>query len=94
MVQKVLKEDLEDGLRFDKQGRMLYHPDFHFNNGKRYTEEELEYLCRFFDFDDIRTISFALGRPETSLATQVSMLKKQGKFSYYKRLNKHCVSRR
>jgi hypothetical protein len=91
MVQKVRKADVEDGLRFDKQGRMLYHPDFHPNQGKRYTEEELEYLCRFCHYDDLRSLSFALGRPETGVATQITKLRKAGKFGYYKRLNKHWI---
>jgi hypothetical protein len=89
MARKVYKEDIDEGLRFDSEGRMLYHQEYHPNFGKRYTEEELEFLCKFWHCDDIRSISFALGKPETSVATKVSDLKKAGKFEYYKQLNKH-----
>lgn len=91
MVPKVYQADLDEGLRFDKQGRLLYHPDFHPNNGKRWAEEELEYLCKFCHFDDMRSLSFALGRPETGVATQINKLRREGKFGYYKRLNKHWL---
>jgi hypothetical protein len=91
MGRKIYQECLDDGLRFDNQGRMLYHPDYHPNNGKRYTEEELEYICKFCHHDDIRALSFAIGKPETGIATMINKLRKEGKFGYYKRLNKHYV---
>ncbi|MEJ8546601.1 DNA-entry nuclease [Brevibacillus borstelensis] len=74
----------EDGLRYDSMGRIQYHPDFHFSHRKPFTEEELEYLCRFYEVDDSRTISFALGRTESTIMSKVSDLKKQGLFEYYK----------
>ncbi len=79
----------DEGVKYDKYGRMLYHPEFHPNHKKPYTEEELEYLCKFWDFDDRKTMSFALGRPETSISTKVTELMKQNKFLYYKHLSKH-----
>jgi hypothetical protein len=91
MVRPIRPEDLQEGLRFDKQGRMLYHPDYHPNKGKPYTEEENEYICKFYHHDDLRTLSFALGKPETGIANQLSKLKKAGKIGYYKRLDKYYV---
>lgn len=80
---------LEDDIQFDKWGRMLYHPEFHPNHKQPFTEEELEYLCKYWEHDGRRSMSFALGRPEHSLAVTVARLKKEGLFEYYKNLNKH-----
>lgn len=75
----------EDGLTYDSMGRIQYHPDFHFSHRKPFTEEELEYLCRFYEVDDSRTMAFALGRTEATVVAKVSELKKRGLFEYYKK---------
>lgn len=93
MAKKIRQEDIDCGFRFDKNGNLMYHPDYHPNHGKPYTDEELEYLCKFYGCDDMRSISFALGRPEASLQTKLTKIKKVGKIEYYKRLN-HYVSGR
>ena len=69
---------------YDAKGRMLYHPDFHFNHRKPMSIEEVEYLCYFFDTDDIRSLSFALGRTEVSLSLKYHQLLKEGKVEHYK----------
>jgi hypothetical protein len=79
----------KDGIEFDRLGRMKFHPDFHQNHKTPFSQSDLEYLCKYFDVDPIRTIAFALGRTEHTCATKVSALKKQGLFEYYKNLNKH-----
>ncbi|MDQ0254899.1 hypothetical protein J2S74_002281 [Evansella vedderi] len=80
---------VEDDIQYDSYRRMLYHPCFHHNHKQPWTEEDLEYLCKFWGFDERRTLSFALGRPESALDTKVGVLKKEGLFLYYKKLNKH-----
>lgn len=82
---KVLAEEIQ----LDKQGRMKYHPDFHPNHNKHYTESELEYLCKYWEHDHRRTMAFALGRPEASLASAVQKMKREGLYEHYKNLNKH-----
>lgn len=94
MVKRISKEDLEAGLTFDSVGRMDFHPDYHPNNGKPYTAEEYEYICKFSDFDGLRSVSYALGRTEKSIAVRLQMIKRDGKVGYYKRLEKYYVSRR
>ncbi|MED1950477.1 DNA-entry nuclease [Brevibacillus centrosporus] len=74
----------EDGLSYDSMGRIQYHPEFHFSHRKPFTQEELEYLCRFYEVDDSRTMAFALGRTESTIMSKVSELKKQGQFDHYK----------
>ncbi|QDX91118.1 DNA-entry nuclease (plasmid) [Brevibacillus laterosporus] len=64
---------------------MQFHPDFHSNQGKPYTTEELEYLCRFYEHDHTRTIAFALGRTESTLRKKVDRLRQDGMFEYYER---------
>lgn len=82
-------DSVGEGIIFDRYGRMQYHPDFHPNHGVKMTEEELEYLCKFCEVDDWRTMAFALGRTEHTLRTKVNDLKKDGRFEYYKNLSKH-----
>jgi hypothetical protein len=75
---------LEEVYEFDKQNRMKYHPDFHFNHGKSFTEEELEYICKYYEIDGSRTIGFALGRTENTIRTIIGKLIRSGKFAFYK----------
>lgn len=58
---------------------------------KRFTEEELEYLCRFWEHDGQNLMADALDRDGKSLRSQVNYLRKSGKFEYYKKLNKHWL---
>ncbi|WP_238600709.1 DNA-entry nuclease [Metasolibacillus meyeri] len=74
---------------YDKQGRMNYHPEYHFAHGKPFEEKELEYLCKFYESDGAANISFALGRTESTLREKVRALKINDLFEHYKNLNKH-----
>ncbi|SFC52879.1 hypothetical protein [Bacillus sp. UNCCL81] len=75
---------MEEVYEFDKQGRMTYHPDFHFNYGTPVTEDEKEYLCKFYETDDIRTLAFAVGRTEGSIRVLVKQMVRNGKYTFYK----------
>lgn len=57
--------------------------------GKRFTEEELEYLCKFWEYDGQVRMAYALERSEKNLCKTVYKLRKSGKFDYYKTLNKY-----
>nr|WP_275900502.1 DNA-entry nuclease [Anoxybacillus rupiensis] len=70
---------------------MKYHPELHPNHGKPFTESDLEYLCKFYEFDGAESISLALGKTEHTILTKVYDLRKRGLFEYYKNLNKHWV---
>lgn len=74
---------------YDKLGRMNYHPDYHFNQGKPFSQEELEYLCKYWEVDPPDLISLALGRTEKSLYSKVKRLQKNGLYEYYKNRNKY-----
>lgn len=76
-------------ITYDKRGRMRYHPDYHPNMGKPWTQSDIEYLCKYFEVDDINALSFALGRTADSISVKVTRLQQQGKYEYYKNLNKY-----
>jgi hypothetical protein len=78
-------------VEYDQFGRMKRHPLYHHNSYSRtpFTEEELEYICKYWHVDNYDDLGLALGRTGVSLAQKVSVLKKQGKFNYYKNLNRH-----
>jgi len=78
-----------DGITYDKQGRMSYNPEFHFAHGKPFTESDLEYICKFYEVDEARTISFAIGKTEHTIRSKVDLLRRKGLFEYYRTLNKH-----
>lgn len=76
-------------VEYDSTRRMKYHPDFHANNGNPWSEEELEYLCKYGDYDNLNTISLALERTYGTVAQKKKILKADGLYDYYKNLNKH-----
>lgn len=76
-------------INFDNQGRMVFHPEYHENHGKPFSESDLEYLCKFYEVDSRRMMSFALGRTEHTIASKVTTLRKKGLYEFYKNRNKH-----
>lgn len=74
---------------FDAQGRMIYNPEFHGNNSKPFTEDELEYICKFHELDGAKSIGFALERTEYRIKSKIESLKKSGLYEYYKYLDKY-----
>ena len=72
-------------IEYDDANRMRYNPRFHPNHGKQFTEEELEYLCAFYEHDGLKSISMALGRTEMTVATKYMHLKKRGLVEKYRR---------
>lgn len=52
-------------IEFDAHGRMKFNPEFHFSHGVVMSESDLEYLCKFYECDHSRSLSFALGKLNT-----------------------------
>lgn len=75
---------MED-ITYDHYGRMNYNPELHFAHGKRFTEEEKAYICKFYEFDGAEFVSLALGKTEKTIYQYYSQLKKQGLIEHYKR---------
>lgn len=72
---------------YDSCGRMKYHPFFHDRQGTKWSQEDLEYLCRFSEVDSLKNMAMALGRTETSVAEKICRLRENGKFEQYRNLN-------
>ncbi|MCP8970542.1 DNA-entry nuclease [Ectobacillus ponti] len=73
-------------VQYDGCGRMMYHPDFHPNQGKPWSKEELAYACKFHEYDGFRCVAMALGRTETTVRTKVYKLQKEGMYDTYRDL--------
>lgn len=71
-------DDEIDGITYDNAGRMKYHPDFHPNHNKSFTTDELEYICLYHKCDDMRSISYAIGRTENACRSALAIMKKDG----------------
>ncbi len=76
--------DAIEGITYDPYGRMQYHPEFHENHGKPFTEDDKEYLCMFYEIDNTRALSYAIGKTEVVLRAKYSILKRQGKVEFYR----------
>lgn len=75
-----------ENVQYDRNGRMLYHPDFHFAHGKRMTEYELAYLCKFWSFDERIFISMSLGKTESVLSNKYNQLDRDGRLRHYRQV--------
>lgn len=66
-------------ITYDECGRMNYNPQIHFNNGKSWNEEDVNYLINWYEIIGIEEMSFALGRTEKTIMHKVHLLRKEGK---------------
>ncbi|WP_024614652.1 hypothetical protein [Clostridium sp. Ade.TY] len=67
--------------------RLRYNPELHENNGKRWTDEELQYLCQMRPTMKYKDLSLALGRTQGVCASKYYYIKKAGLVDYYKNIN-------
>ncbi|MDF2650542.1 MAG: hypothetical protein K0Q73_6347 [Paenibacillus sp.] len=81
------EDDLLDGISYDNFGRMEYHPVFHFNQGKPFKLDDLIYICKYHSIDEPRTLAFAIGKTEKSIATMISKLRKEGLYWNYRNMS-------
>ncbi|WP_205694139.1 hypothetical protein [Clostridium sp. JN-9] len=68
----------EHEIRYDRYGRMFYNPEFHANNGKQWTTEDLQYLINWYDIAAPEEISFALERTQKTVQNKACQLRKKG----------------
>lgn len=78
-------------ITYDSQGRVMFHPALHPNTGKPWTEDELEYLCKFHMVDGLELMSYALGRTHMAINQKLVQLRKEGKYEYYRSISKFYV---
>lgn len=79
-------EDIQ--VEYDKFGRIIYNPELHENQGTLWSEEDMEYLCKYESIDELETVAMALGRTRGTVAEKLKNIRKNGQFEYYKNLNK------
>ena len=84
----------QEAFEYDTNGRLLYHPALHKRQGALWTDDELEYLCKFHDIDGLMTISLALERAQTTCASKLTQVRKNGKYWHYRNLNKYYITLR
>lgn len=76
-----------DGIEYTASNhRMRYNPEFHENHGKRFTRDDLIYMCSMWDGMKKADIALALGRTLGTVLAKKYELKKDGRFEYYKKL--------
>ena len=61
IISNELNDLIDPTVEYDRWGRMKYHPEYHENHGKSFTIEELYYLCKYWEVDDIKDLSFGMG---------------------------------
>ncbi|WP_378937081.1 DNA-entry nuclease [Metabacillus herbersteinensis] len=81
--------DVEFHIEYEENGLMKYHHLFHPNQGLRYSDSDLEYLCKYYEVDGIESMAMGLGRSPKSIVQKVYVLKKQKIFEMYKNRNSH-----
>jgi|SRR5690606_2431413 len=84
-----LKSEAEEKYEYNAVGYMKYNPSFHPNHRKPFTDEELEYLCKFAERDTIKQIAFALGKTEATIAAKLATLRQNGLYEYYRKRRKY-----
>ena len=66
-------------VEYDRWGRMKYNPVFHENNGKTWTQEDLQYLIDWYDAIGVEEMSFALSRTMGTIQNKVADLRKSNR---------------
>lgn len=82
-------DEVAEVFEYDVRGRLKYHPELHPNHKKPWSEEDIEYLCKYAEVDTLDNISLALGRTCQIVVYKLRTLRRDGKYDYYKTLNKH-----
>ncbi|MGG1638281.1 hypothetical protein [Paenibacillus sp. NRS-1760] len=81
------EDDKKDGITFDAQGRMMYHPEFHHNHSKKISTDEKIYIAKYVDIDGSRKVGFALGRTEHTIANTRALLNRSGDLQRFKMIS-------
>lgn len=68
-------------IRFDRQGRMQYHPDYHPKHLKPWSYADEKYLIDNYAIDGPEAVSLALGRTIHVVMTRACALRRAGKMA-------------
>lgn len=76
-----------EGINYYKSNhRMMYNPNFHENQYKPWSNEDLAYLVQMRPAMKWKDLCMALGRTQSTCMNKYYMLKKKGLIDYYKNL--------
>jgi hypothetical protein len=64
-------------IEYDCYGRMKYNPEFHANDGKTWSKDDIDYLINWYDIIGPEEMSFALERTIKAIQQKVSELRKK-----------------
>lgn len=56
---------------------------------RKWSEEDLEYLCKYYETDGASSLSHVLHRNPRAVSYKYFALKRQGKVEFYKNINKY-----
>ena len=73
-----------DEVDYDDRGYIKKHEYYHVNDGKKWADEELKYIAKFYEFDGTAKVSLALGRTQKSVKTIFQRMKKGGDLEHYR----------
>jgi hypothetical protein len=74
-----------DELNVEYEGNIIkYHPDLHVRQDEPMTTMELAYICKFYECDGAKSLSFALERSESSLESIIHRCKSNKTFEHFK----------
>jgi predicted NAD-dependent protein-ADP-ribosyltransferase YbiA (DUF1768 family) len=65
-------------ITYDQYGRMQYHPEIHYNQGKVWLNSDEKYLIQYYEKDGPEQVSLALGRTVHTIMTRAYELRKKG----------------
>lgn len=84
-IYKSTKTYFIDGIEYTVSNhRMRFNPQFHENHGRKFSEDDLIYMCSMWDSTKKEDIALALGKTYGSVITKAYYLRKTGQFNYYK----------
>ena len=70
-------------IKYDRYGRMAYHPDYHPNHKKPFKTSEQKYLIENYAIHGPETVALALGRTIGGVMTRANALRKAGQMPKY-----------
>ena len=70
---------------YDKNGKMKFNKEFHKNNGKKWSDEDVKYLIEWYDIIGAKEMSMALERTEFTVSNKVCELRRNGLMKKYTR---------
>lgn len=76
MAEQSIQHD--DDIKYDRYGRMQYHPDYHAKHGTPWLNSDQKYLIENYEKDGPESVSFELERTIHTVMAKAYQLRKDG----------------